>query len=338
MPPAAVRRPLTVTAGLILFAATLGAAPALLALAWLARAAGRPKPLIAVRLVLTYCARELGVLFAGAGLWALAGAGAALRRPALVRAHWRLLRWFAHGLAARSLQLLDVRIDEHCSAPAAAALADPAPLIVLSRHAGPGDTFLLIDRLACHYGRRPSVVLRHALVLDPAIDLLTSRLPHGVIDSADSEESEATIEALARGLGPGGLVLLYPEGGNFTAPRRRAALRSLRRRGRRRAAAAAQRMHHVLPPRPSGVLAAHRGNPRAPIVFVAHTGLGLAAFPREIYRELPIGRTLRLRIWAAAPDEVPADEEEAARWLNGWWQRIDEWIAEQHTEQNTEPS
>lgn len=326
MPPPGVRRPVTVALTLCVTLGLLGTGPLLLAAAALARALGRPKPLIAVRLVLAYCARELAVLGAGAGLWLLAGGGRGIARPAMQRLHWRLLAWFVHGIAERCRRLVDIRVQEDCPPAVAAALADPAPLIVLSRHAGPGDTFMLIDRLLCHHDRRPSVVLRRAITIDPAIDLLTARLPHGVIDGEQGEAAEAAIESLAAGLRPGGALLLYPEGGNFTRERRRRALASLRRKRARTALDAAQSMQHVLPPRPAGVRAARRGRPGARVVFAAHTGLGTAAFPRDIYREMPIGRTLRLRLWLVEPEDIPEARDAEVAWLNEWWQRIDRWI------------
>jgi hypothetical protein len=92
------------------------------------------------------------------------------------------------------------------------------------------------------------------------------------------------------------------------------------------AAEAGRRMEHVLPPRPSGTLAALRSNPAADVVFAAHTGLGLAAYPRDIWRNLPIGRTFRTRMWLAPRAEVPMVEDEVAAWLNDWWSRVDDWI------------
>ena len=43
-------------------------------------------------------------------------------------------------------------------------------------------------------------------------------------------------------------------------------------------------MTHVMPPHPTGVIAALSADPGVDIVFSAHTGLGLAAFPRELWR------------------------------------------------------
>ncbi len=326
MPARAARRPVTITLTLSLALGVLVLSPLLLALAALARALGHEKPLIAVRVVLAYCAHEVGALAAAAGLWLAAGAGRFTARPALQRRHWRLLQWYVHGIAESALSALDIDIREQSPPEVAARLADPAPVIVLSRHAGPGDTVFLIDRLLTSYDRRPSVVLRQAVALDPVIDLLTTRLPQGVIDKTNRDASEALIERLAGELRPGGALLLYPEGGNFTAERRHSALASLRRKGRHRAAATAERLDHLLPPRPTGVLAALRGNPEATVLFVAHTGLGIAAYPRQIYREMPIGGTLRFRLWRVERDEIPADEDGQVEWLNAWWQRIDDWI------------
>jgi 1-acyl-sn-glycerol-3-phosphate acyltransferase len=327
--PPAVRRRIAFALSLTVEIVLLGWAPLLLGLAAIAHAAGRPKPMIAVRAVLIYCARELGVLAGGGALWAL---GPIIGRPMRQRLHWRLQHWFVHGAAARILEMLEVEITEDSSAGAAALLAAPEPALVLSRHAGPGDTIFLIDRLMEHYRRRPSVVLRQEVALDPAIGLLTRRLPHGVIDPSDPDGSSALIERLAAGLRPRGVLLIYPEGGNFSRERRRRALSSLRRRGRHKAVATARRMSNVLPPQPAGVLAALRGNPRAPVVFIAHTGLGLAAYPRQIYRELPFGGTMRFRTWMVPRDEVPETDEERVAWLNGWWLEIDRWVRSQDTE------
>ena len=40
---------------------------------------------------------------------------------------------------------------------------DGGPLLVLARHAGPGDSFALVDLLLSRYGRRPRIVLKEDL-------------------------------------------------------------------------------------------------------------------------------------------------------------------------------
>jgi 1-acyl-sn-glycerol-3-phosphate acyltransferase len=128
------------------------------------------------------------------------------------------------------------------------------------------------------------------------------------------------------------VLVLFPEGGNFTPERRHRAIGRLRRTGHRAEAARADQMEHMLPPRPGGALAAMRGNPGAEVVFGAHTGLGLAAFPRDVWRETPLGRTFASVVWLAPADERPTDPDALVQWLYGWWQRLDAWVEVQGEE------
>jgi 1-acyl-sn-glycerol-3-phosphate acyltransferase len=175
------------------------------------------------------------------------------------------------------------------------------------------------------------VVFKESLAFDPSVDLLAHRLPQAMLDTSDREECEARIAELTAELGPRGTLLLFPEGGNFTPERRRSALRSLWRKGRRRSAERAEDMPHVLPPQPGGALAALRAGGDKDVVFAAHTGLGLAAYPVQFWRDMPIGRTLHTRMWLVPAADVPATDDERVNWLYDWWERIDDWIAEQQT-------
>jgi 1-acyl-sn-glycerol-3-phosphate acyltransferase len=334
IPPPAIRRPLSITLWLVVSIIVIAASPILRLIAELVAAwTGDRRLVLAIRICVAYFVRELMTLVACAGLWLASGAGRRIGSPAVQGLHWRLLRWFIAGIAGSVARSLNIRIvSEAGSESAAAALTGDRPLLVLSRHAGPADTLLLLDRLVSRYKRRPSVVFKESLVLDPAVDLLAHRLPHAVLNTDDGAECEARIAQAAARLRRRGVLLMFPEGGNFTPQRRRRALRSLRDRGQRTAAAAGERMQHVLPPRPSGTVAALRANPDADVVFAAHTGLGLAAYPREIWRTLPTNGTLRTRMWLVPREDIPHADDEIAAWLNGWWSRIDAWIAERDAE------
>jgi 1-acyl-sn-glycerol-3-phosphate acyltransferase len=327
MPPTAIRRPLTVIAWLLVSTVCVLASPLVLALGAVAGAiTRRPAPLILARLVVVYFTRELGVLIGCGALWLLTGGGRRLDSPRSQRLHWRLLGWLVGGLAETARASLHIEVAEDPSAEAAAALKANGPLLIFSRHAGPGDTMFILDELCSRYRRRPSVVFKETLGLDPCVDLLADRLPHAMLDPSDRDQCEVEIERVSARLGPRGALLLFPEGGNFTPERRRSALRRLRRKGRRRSAEKAERMPHVLPPQPTGALTALRANPHTDILFAAHTGLGLAAYPRELWRQMPIGRTLRTRMWLARAREVPDSPDDQISWLYDWWKRIDEWI------------
>ncbi len=333
MPPAAIRRPITVAVWLVMSAGCLILSPFLLALAALTSAVSRrPQPLIFTRLVVAYFALELSTLIACGALWLASGGGIWMGTGLFQRLHYRLLRWFVHGFARRWLALLEIDVAADEPTDALRAMEADRPLLFFSRHAGPGDTILLIDRLLTRFDRLPSIVFKQSVTIDPSVDLIAHRLPHAVLDTADKEECEARIEEVAAGLGRRGVLLLFPEGGNFTAERRRRAVRKLWRTGRGREAAKADRMSHVLPPRPSGALAALKGNPEADVIFAAHSGLGLAAFPREIWHAAPLKRTFTTHMWLSPADQRPSGDEAQVAWLYSWWKRVDGWIEQQGTE------
>lgn len=327
MPPVSIRRPVTVVLWLIVSTVVVLASPLLLALAKLASAVTRrPQPLIVTRLTVAYFRCELAALVGCGALWLGAGCGIWVGTRRWQALHWRLLRWFIGGLADSGRRTLGIDVAPELSTEAASAFESDRPLIVLSRHAGPGDTIFLLDELLSRFRRRPSVVLKESLALDPCIDLLAHRLPHAVLDKSDRDEAAEIIERVTTELGPRGALLLFPEGGNFTPERRRSALLRLRRGGKHRAADRAGRMPHVLPPQPSGALAALNASRATDIVFAAHTGLGLAAYPSQFWRDMPIGRTLRTRMWFVPASDVPDGDDARIAWLYGWWKRIDEWI------------
>lgn len=333
MPPAAIRRPLTVTAWLAVSAFCVIASPLLLALGAAASALTRRREaLIIARLTVAYFIHELAVLIGCGMLWLGTGCGRWTRTQRSQRLHWGLARWFLAGLASAGRTSLDLELVADPSPEATRALEETQPLIILSRHAGPGDTIFILDQLLSRFARRPSVVFKDSLAIDPCVDLLAHRLPHAMLDPSDRDESEARIERITAMLGARGALLLFPEGGNFTPGRRRSALRRLRRKDEHAAVAKAERMSHVLPPQPAGVLAALRGNRQADVVFAAHSGLGLAAYPTQFWREMPIGKTLHTRMWLVPAADVPATPDEQVRWLYDWWRRIDDWIEARGTE------
>jgi 1-acyl-sn-glycerol-3-phosphate acyltransferase len=140
---------------------------------------------------------------------------------------------------------------------------------------------------------------------------------------------EHHIEELARGLDEDDAFVIFPEGGNFTPERRQRGIDRLRRLGLERMAERAEARTPVLAPRPGGFLAALDGAPDADVVLVAHTGLDHLLTIGDLWRELPMDKQIVMRWWQVPRDEIPADRDERIEWLFGWWERIDEWIADQ---------
>ncbi|MGO9191302.1 MAG: 1-acyl-sn-glycerol-3-phosphate acyltransferase [Streptosporangiaceae bacterium] len=86
-----------------------------------------------------------------------------------------------------------------------------------SRHAGPGDSFLLVHQLLSIYQRRPRVVMKATLQLDPNVDIVGNRLPNVFIKHRPAGERIHTeqIGRLARGLDQNSALVIFPEGGNW---------------------------------------------------------------------------------------------------------------------------
>ena len=263
-----------------------------------------------------------------------------------------LLQTLSYALLARLLTLLHTaaerifglrtRISPPIPAPdpasasasasasaAAATRRGSAPLLVFARHAGPGDSFLLIHALLCDAGLRPQVVLKQFLCWDPCLDVLISRTPHVFVPTgADGLVTAAAIGALGAAVGPGQAVVIFPEGGNFTERRRARAIAWLRRNGHPRRAARAQQQHHVLPPRMPGSLALLDGaaGGAADVVFVAHTGLDRLDSLTRIWHGVPLREPLTARWWRVPGSEVPRGRAAREEWLTEQWSGVDAWI------------
>jgi 1-acyl-sn-glycerol-3-phosphate acyltransferase len=204
-------------------------------------------------------------------------------------------------------------------------------VLVLARHGGPGDSFVLVHLLLARYGRRVKIVLKEALQLDPAIDILLNRLGCCFLppSAGDGEASAARVAALARDLTPGDALLIFPEGANWTPERRRRAIRHLRRLSHWRSARAAALMTNVLPPRSAGVLACVAARPDLAVVIVAHAGLDRIVHVGQAWRQIPLSASMTLRIWPAAP--VPGNPDGRSDWLTTEWAVLDQWIEGYHT-------
>ena len=108
--------------------------------------------------------------------------------------------------------------------------------------------------------------------------------------------------------------MIFPEGGNFTPRRRIRAIESLRRRGHATMAERAEKLQHVLAPKPGGVLAALEAAPaEADILMVAHTGLDHLLTLADLWRALPMDKTITMQWWRIDRDEIPDGPRRANR-------------------------
>ena len=333
VPPVWVRRPLAVVGVLAALVLTVLLAPVLLlpAAALSLFTPGRWRAVRLLGFLLVWLSLECLALLAAAVLWVAGGLGWRLRSPAMQHAHYEVLRLVLHTAVSAARLLFGLRIVT--DGPSWSPLDDGVPgstnaMIVLSRHAGPGDSLLLLETLMNRdHLRRPRIVLKDLLQLDPVVDVYLNRLPNRFLTPGRPDLARQ-VGDLARGLAEEDALLVFPEGGNFTAGRRVRAIASLRGRGMHAEAGHAERMQHVLPPRTSGVLAALTAAPGADVVFVAHTGLEHLSSAADIWRGLPMDTDVRMRWWFVPADEVPGGPREQADWLYARWLEIDAWVGE----------
>jgi 1-acyl-sn-glycerol-3-phosphate acyltransferase len=289
----------------------------------------RPLRILWVAIVYVTCeAVLLVVLF---GLWLASGFGWRIRTAYFEGIHYDLVQGTMWVVFREARRVLRLRIETEGPAPD----AHPGrPILVCCRHAGPGDSFVLIHTLMSWYAREPRVVLKDTLAWDPMIDVMLNRIPARFItpNPAQGVDLESQIATLATGLDENDAFVIFPEGGNFTPKRRQRAIDRLRRLGMERMAQRAERMTHVLAPRPGGFLAALDAAPDADVVLVAHTGLDHLVTVGDIWRELPMDKRIVMRWWQVPRAEIPTGREERIDWLFGWWERIDAWIQQNRPE------
>lgn len=338
LPPLPVRRLVLAPTYVALTVLLVTSLPVLLLLALAVSTVlpGRWRALRLLWMVLLTMLLESAALVALLGLWVSSGLGWRIRSPRFQRAHYALVRWYLRVLYAECVRVLHLRVVVEGPPPTS---YDDRPLLILSRHAGPGDSFLVVHALVNWYAREPRIILKDTLQWDPAIDVMLNRLPNRFIRPAPGagEEIEAQIASLARNLDHNDALVLFPEGGNFTEHRRKRAIERLRRKGHIDEAEKAERLRHVLAPQPGGVLAALGVARDADVVFVAHTGVEHMTTVLDVWRELPMDREIQMRWWIVPAQEVPRGEEERIDWLFAWWARIDDWVHARQAESGTLP-
>jgi 1-acyl-sn-glycerol-3-phosphate acyltransferase len=277
-------------------------------------------------LAIVYVVWDASALVCLAALWVASGFGWKIRNPTFQRAHYVLTGAFLRVLFWIARWSLHLAVDVVGTDPD---VAEPGrPAIVVSRHAGPGDSFILIHALVNWFAREPRIVLKSTLQWDPTIDVLLNRLPNRFISPGRTGTLTQEVGELATGLDENDAFVIFPEGGNFTPRRRLRAIAWLRARGLKDLAVRAEHLHNVLPPKPGGLLAALDAAPDTGVIFVAHTGLDRMMTVGDVWRELPMDKRLIMRFWSVDPEDIPADEEERVTWLYDWWARIDAWIDE----------
>jgi hypothetical protein len=331
LPPKLVRRLVITPIALALCLALLALSPAFFAVTFVADVVLRRFKFPTTRLaffLLAYLALEVIGLIAMFVLWIASGFGATLKGQSMQDRHYGFMRWWLGAInsMAKIAFHLKVRIEDPPT-------PRTGPVLVFCRHAGPGNSLLLIGTLLIGYKRHPRIVMLAKLQWEPLYDVMLNRVPNRFIrhDPSNRQHYIDTITELASDLGDADAFVLFPEGKDFTPRVRMRAIDYLRKKGHDAAADRAERMTFVLPPRHNGVLAAMSGAPDADVVLVAHSVLEDVGSFKQLWNRIPFDHPVAARYWRMDPADVPHSEEELIAWLYDWWEKIDRWISDRMT-------
>jgi len=305
-----LRRAVTVPLTAVVIVCVLVSAPLMLALSavvGLATRSSRPSRTVAV--IVAYAAIELRML-----VQLLRG-----QRDAD-----RLVREFLGTAYTVARKILEVEVVLESDSQAPELIPRDDPLIVLSRHCGPGDSVLVAWLLTFDYSFRIRVVLKAALRYEPVLDFAGDLGCLCFLARGDAARRQ--IHETAAALTAGQALLLFPEGANFSWPRWRAAVEELRSTGRIRAAHRALKQSHTLPPRTGGAAAAMAGAPNANVLVVTHSGFCPDGRARPWW-QLPIHRQLVVRSVLVPATQLPGPDN-AGPWLERIWTQVDTWVAD----------
>ena len=281
--------------------------------------------------IFLYLLVEAAALTMMFSLWIISGFGLKLRTPGFIDAHYTLMAWMMRRIVASAKFTFKLTILSEGSPSTTRGRRDGRrPIMVLSRHAGPGDSILLMDALANNFRRQPRIVMKAFLQWDPMIDVMISRLPSAFVSGGKEGRDELleTIEDIASTMDDNDAFVIFPEGANYTERRARRSIEKLREIGRPDLAERAAELKNTLPPRSTGVKTALAVAPEGTdVVFVGHAGLETFVTPGDIWRGIPTDTDVAARVWYVPWEEIPPAEDQED-WLFDVWEEIDDWITE----------
>ena len=306
----------------LLFPLVLTAAAVVDGVLWVVQ---RRKPWVAVRLTAYAWWFLFGELRGILGLlliWLVTGGPlgrGSLRRRRLVydlRIHW------AHSHLEGVRVLFGLTFDVE-----GLELAGPGPVLIFMRHASIIDNTLPDAIIGRAHGMGLRFVIKRELQSIPTIDIGGRWVPTNFVRraSTDTAGEVARLRDLARDLGPGEGILVYPEGTRHT-DEKLARAQALIAERQPHIAPFAARLRNVLPPRLGGPLALLEESAGADVVLCGHVGFDGFETLREIWAGGLVGTTVRVKLWRHPASAVPTDPAARTEWLYDRWQELDDWV------------
>lgn len=314
------------TNGVVIIAALVivGLFPLWLVLAVVADALtdwGRHRQLRVLLMFTVLVLNEIFGLICMFALWVATGFGVFMHSERSYLAHGRLHGRWTRNIAAATQRLLAAPItitglDQ----------LDPAPCILMQRHASLLDAVMPSVMLTSGDPHAPRHVMMRELRFDPCIDALGHRTPNHFVDrDAGGPKELAAITKVGKTLGPTGSGVIFPEGNFRTEKRYERAVESIGKRNPE-LAERAKRLRHVMPPRPGGIGALLKASPGTDVVVVAHVGFEGFATIKDIATRAPIGRPVEFKLKRVPRSEIPTEDPAFTNWLFDQYEWIDDFV------------
>lgn len=199
------------------------------------------------------------------------------------------------------------------------------PVLLLARHAGTGDSLLMVYVITHDLVRVPRVVLKRALLWDPALDLCLRRLhAYFLGEGMTPQVRDEQLRAFAEHVEVNDATLLFPEGRNWSPGRHASDLAEAIEEGETERAAWLERNPRVLSPRSTGVRRILQARPDSQVLVAGHQGVEDLRSVPDIWRALPLRRQIHIDVRQA--DSLPDEHIDA--WLQDEWERLDDWTDE----------
>lgn len=290
---------------------------------------GKWRPLRIVWFLFLYLVVDVAAVLIMFVLWMGSGFGWKLHSPGFQAAHYRVFGWVLRRVVASAKFTFKIETVPEGGVPRTTGEERTRPVLLLSRHAGPGDSFLLMD--AVHRrGRRPRIVLKEFLQWDPAVDIMLNRLPSAFVPVKRQKGDPVikAIEDMTASMGIDDAFVIFPEGGNYTLKRHVRSIQKLREIGRPDLAERAEGLQNTLPPKPKGVMTALASAPgKTDVFFVGHAGLEAFESFGDIWRGMPMDTKVATKVWYVPAENIPPPDGQEA-WLYDMWAEIDAWITD----------
>ncbi|MEA1903800.1 MAG: 1-acyl-sn-glycerol-3-phosphate acyltransferase [Actinomycetota bacterium] len=267
-------------------------------------------------------------------LWIVSGFGWKIPSPWFQKAHYAIFGWVLRRVVASAKFTFKIRTIPAGDLPRTFGEERTRPVLVLCRHAGPGDSFLLMDALYNRFGRQPRIVLKEFLQWDPAVDIMLNRLPSAFVPGGPKagESVIEAIDAMSKTMAVDDAFVIFPEGGNYTIKRHLRAIEKLHEIGRPDLAERAEALQNTLPPKPKGVMTSLAAAPgKTDVFFVGHAGLETFEGFGDIWRGMPMDTQVFTKAWYVPAENIPPPEGQE-EWLYDIWAEIDSWISEHLSE------